>query len=128
VKPIDLDPSLAFTALLELDPGMRERSGEEGAIVRRHLLADYYAQDAIRNLFDYTRWWISVVGEPSAEPGPPQRMIGEYVGRLRRIAELKAQVRQLETAALEVANMLQRRGATHDDLCRYEAVARGDKS
>jgi hypothetical protein len=127
VIPTNLDPSLAFTALLEMDPEMRGRTSAEGAAVRRELLDAYYAQDAVRNLWDFTRWYL---GNPPAgvpQPGPPPRMVGDYIGRLRRIAELKQQVIQLESAALGVHDLLREHGAQIADIERYHALVFGDR-
>jgi hypothetical protein len=127
MKPTDLDPSLAFTVLLELDPEMRERTSVEGYQVRQQLLDAYYAQDAIRNLWDFTRWYLGNPPRGVHQPGPPPRLVGDYIGRLRRIAELKKQVMQLESAALGVHNLLREQGAQIADIERYHALAYGDQ-
>jgi hypothetical protein len=54
----DLDPSLAFTALLD-QGALTGLTSEEGSTLRRDLLRAYYAQDEVRNLWDFTRSWLA---------------------------------------------------------------------
>lgn len=56
MKKTDLDPSLAFTALLELDG--ENRTMVEAQEMREQLLEAYYAQNEIRNLWDFTKSWL----------------------------------------------------------------------
>jgi hypothetical protein len=55
-----LDPSLAFTAQLELRPGM---AGEQGEAWRGALLASWYAQDEVRNLWSFARQYAAAEDE-----------------------------------------------------------------
>lgn len=59
MQPMPIDESLAYTALMNLDPGFGSRTVDEGAKVREELLNDYYAQEDIRNLWDFTRVWVA---------------------------------------------------------------------
>jgi hypothetical protein len=61
MQATDLDPSLAYTALRELDPGHNDRTWQEYGERRDALLAAWYAQDDIRNLMDFTRAWLTWV-------------------------------------------------------------------
>lgn len=54
-----LDRSLAFTALLEQDPSFRRLSLNEQALRISDLLAAWYRQDKIKNLWDFTAHWLS---------------------------------------------------------------------
>jgi hypothetical protein len=62
MQSTDLDPSLAFTALLELDPGFGKNNVEQGAVRRQQLLEAYHAQDEVRNLWDFTKLWLAGAG------------------------------------------------------------------
>jgi hypothetical protein len=59
MQATDLDPSLAFTALLELDPEFGKLAVEDGHKRQQQLLAAWYAQGDIRNLMDFTRAWLT---------------------------------------------------------------------
>jgi hypothetical protein len=123
MRPTDIDPTLAFTALLELDTKQRERTSAEGSAVRAKLLAAYYDQDAIRNLWDFTRWYLSNQDD-SEQPTPPYRMVGEYIGTLRHIIDLKEQARMLEAMALVLwVELHDRYGASDEQLAGYERLA-----
>lgn len=54
MQEMPLDPSLAFTAQLELAPGLTQAEGE---VWRAALLRDWYRQDAVRNFWDFARNW-----------------------------------------------------------------------
>ena len=58
MQQTDLDPSLAFTALLD-QGALAGLTSDEGSAVRRELLRAYYAQTEIRNLWDFTRTWLA---------------------------------------------------------------------
>jgi hypothetical protein len=85
MQPTDLDPSLAFTALLELDPGFAALPVKEGGARQKQLLSDWYAQDKIKNLMVFTRAWLaqeaaSALAEAHREefgevPAPPHPVI-----------------------------------------------------
>jgi hypothetical protein len=70
MTPMGIDPSLAFTALMQLDPEFRSRTAEEGARVRRELLEAYYAQEETRNLWDFTPAWLARRAEQAGEASP----------------------------------------------------------
>lgn len=58
MQEMDLDPSLAYTALL--DAGALEgMSPEQGAALRAELLADWYAQETVRDFYRFTRHWLA---------------------------------------------------------------------
>lgn len=63
----DLDPTLAFTALLEQDPSFRLLEPRDAQIRQRALLNAWYAQDKIRNLWTFTGHWLAA-GRPQ-DPG-----------------------------------------------------------
>jgi hypothetical protein len=54
MQEMDLDPTLAFTALIELAP---ELSGERSAQWKRDLMAAWYAQDRVTNFWKFARQW-----------------------------------------------------------------------
>ncbi len=54
MKEMPLDESLAFTARLELAPGL---TGEEAAVWQSALLAAWYAQDEVRHFWEFARQW-----------------------------------------------------------------------
>lgn len=54
MQKMDLDPSLAFTALIELAPGLSAAEGEQW---KKGLLAEWYKQDAISNFWRFARQW-----------------------------------------------------------------------
>ncbi len=56
-KPSPIDETLAFTALLELDPDFGKLTMAEAATMRDRLQNDFYASDA-SNLFDYAKGWV----------------------------------------------------------------------
>jgi len=63
-----LDESLAFTALLELDPeGFGKLGMADAAKMRQELQDAYYASDST-NLFSYARVWLAGRQEASAAP------------------------------------------------------------
>jgi hypothetical protein len=57
MQPTDLDPSLAFTALLD-QGALAGLTSDDGANMRAELLRAYYAQEEVRNLWDFTRAWL----------------------------------------------------------------------
>jgi len=57
MEPQPVDPSLAFTALLEAG-ALAGLTQIEGALLRDAMLRDYYAQDGARNLWTFTRQWL----------------------------------------------------------------------
>jgi len=58
-ESLRLDESLAFTALLELDPeGFGKLGQDEGTAMRRELQEDFYASDA-KNMYEYTKEWLA---------------------------------------------------------------------
>lgn len=59
MQPMAIDESLAFTALLELDPTYRNLSPLGCQVRREALLKAWYAQDDIRNMWDFTRAWLA---------------------------------------------------------------------
>jgi len=64
-----IDPSLAYTALKETDPEFGKRTVLEGGQIRQRLLAAYYAQEEIRNLWDFTRHWVKQQQASASEGG-----------------------------------------------------------
>ena len=58
-KPSPIDETLAFTALLELDPDFGKLTMAEAATMRDRLQNDFYASDAT-NLFEYAKGWVQV--------------------------------------------------------------------
>jgi hypothetical protein len=68
MQPTDLDPSLAFTALFERG-ALAHVTIEQGQQLRRELLRAYYAQDEVRNLWDFTAAWLAARTEPERRPG-----------------------------------------------------------
>jgi hypothetical protein len=73
-----IDPSLAYTALLELDPEFGKRTVAEGAARRAKLLTAYYAQDTVRNLWDFTPQWLATPAGMTDEA--LARRAGELIG------------------------------------------------
>lgn len=59
MQQTDLDPSLAFTALLEMDPTFRNLSPEGCQLRQRALLRAWYAQDEVRNMWAFARSWLA---------------------------------------------------------------------
>jgi len=60
VQEMDLDPSLAFTAQLEVRPGL---TAGEGEAWRGALRAAYYEQEKIRNMMDFARQFAAAEDE-----------------------------------------------------------------
>jgi hypothetical protein len=58
MQPTDLDPSLAFTALLDLDPSYGKLDHVAAADERSALLDAWYHQVAIRNMHAFARQWL----------------------------------------------------------------------
>lgn len=55
MRKMDWDPSLAFTALLDLDPGMTSAEME----TRKHALLDaWHAQNAETNFWHFAAGWV----------------------------------------------------------------------
>lgn len=54
MQKMDLDPSLAFTAQLELAPGL---TSDEGAQWRSGLLEAWYRQNTVTNFWSFARQW-----------------------------------------------------------------------
>ena len=56
-----LDESLAFTALLEMDPVYRDLActGGDAAARRDALLEAWYAQTEVKNFWAFARQWIT---------------------------------------------------------------------
>lgn len=52
MRQMDLDPSLAFTALIELAPGLSAAESQEW---KRGLLEEWYKQDAISDFWRFAR-------------------------------------------------------------------------
>lgn len=65
-----MDETLAFTALLELDPGgFGKLSMHDATAMRRQVQEDFYASDA-KNMFEYTKGWLAareIAAQASAE-------------------------------------------------------------
>lgn len=59
MKPMDLDPSLAYTALLDLDREFRTLTVDAAADEKAALLADWYAQTTVPNLYAFTKQWLA---------------------------------------------------------------------
>lgn len=58
----DLDPSLAFTALLELDSGFRHRTPEANRGLQNRLLDAWYDQTSIKSFWAFTEHWLASGG------------------------------------------------------------------
>lgn len=59
MQPTPIDSSLAFTALMHLDPEFSKRTVDQGAACRQALLDAFYAQTTVRNLWDFTPQWLA---------------------------------------------------------------------
>jgi hypothetical protein len=53
----DLDPTLAYTALLN-EGALRGLTVEQGQALRTEMLAAYHAQDEIGSIYAFTRMWL----------------------------------------------------------------------
>lgn len=53
-----LDESLAFTALLEMDPTFRNLTSEAGQRRINALLLAWYAQEEVKNMWAFARKWL----------------------------------------------------------------------
>lgn len=95
MKPLDLDPSLAFTALLELDPDFRGRTIEENSARRHALLDAWYAQDEIRSIWDFAKQWLKL--DPAADEiaGAVRDWAGGDAARIRTAARIIAGTKYL---------------------------------
>jgi hypothetical protein len=58
VQRMPIDESMAFTALLEMDPHFRNLSSAAGTVRRDALLKAWYAQDEVRNMWAFARKWL----------------------------------------------------------------------
>lgn len=55
---MDLDETLAFTALLEMDPAHGRRPPGDARARREALLAAWWAQDTERHFWTFARGWL----------------------------------------------------------------------
>lgn len=53
-----LDESLAFTALLEMDPAFRNLTSDAGSNRVNALLLAWYAQAEVKNMWSFARKWL----------------------------------------------------------------------
>jgi len=71
------DETLAFTALIELDPGYRDLSSREATTRRDEMLEDWWAlapfPDGGPAFWVFARIWLSLTGY--TEPAPPPRTV-----------------------------------------------------
>ena len=74
MQPMPIDESLAFTALLELDPHYRKLSSAACAVRREALLRDWHAQETVRNMWDFTRRWLAAEERQLAFLNPARTM------------------------------------------------------
>lgn len=58
MRQMDLDPSLAFTALLELDPLFGNDGAANTPERRRALLEAWWAQNTVTNFWSFSRQWL----------------------------------------------------------------------
>lgn len=58
MQQMPIDESLAFTALLEMDPAYRNLSPLACTRRRDALLRAWYAQDEVRNMWAFARQWL----------------------------------------------------------------------
>lgn len=68
MRAMDLDPSLAFTALYEHN-ALHELTSTQGSVMRDALLAAYYAQEEHRSLWGFTGVWLAARAEIRPEWG-----------------------------------------------------------
>lgn len=70
MKKMSIDESLAFTALLALDPGYRNLSPQRAAVRRDALLTAWYAQEELPSLWTFTERWLSGAITQETQPEP----------------------------------------------------------
>jgi beta-phosphoglucomutase-like phosphatase (HAD superfamily) len=119
-----IDGALADAALLELDPMHRLRTAEQQQQACTDLLAAWYAQEDVINLWDFTR---QVLNDAWPKGKPTPVAVAKYILALRHIMAIKARVMVVESEAYGMHQALRAAGATIEEIAEYEALAMGDR-
>jgi hypothetical protein len=80
MTPRPLDPSLAFTALLELFPGYRQMDARDGDKLTAALVADWRASDGT-DMWAYAREWCVTAADPEGWDACDQQVTCRDCGR-----------------------------------------------